>query len=128
MGCVSAVSHRKSSSLIYNRNITAVGRFLAKDIGRKTEKFEARNPKQIQNDKKQLQCSKREGSDSMFGFSKFEIYLAAFVSVRGAAFDIRISDFFRGVPSTWLRIISERDLTKLNHHRFFAFARLLGEK
>jgi len=44
-------------------------------------------------DTKQGQCSKQEGSDSVFGFSEFEIYLTTFVS----DFELRISDFVQCV-------------------------------
>ena len=60
-------------------------------------KFEARNPKlEIRNKSKMMKKSKFQTNSiriRCFGFSKFEIYLASFVSIRGAAFDIRISDF-----------------------------------
>jgi hypothetical protein len=82
---------------------------------RESTKFEARSSKQIQNDKKQNNYNAPNGTDRIhcFGFSDFEFILAAvcfefrysnfgftvvrFVSVRGASFDIRISDLFRGM-------------------------------
>ena len=76
---------------------------------------EARSSKQIQNNEKQNNYNAPNGTDRIhcFGFSDFEFILAsvcfgprgcfrasnfgfthvAFVSVRGAALDIRISDF-----------------------------------
>jgi hypothetical protein len=72
---------------------------------------EARSSKQIQNDEKQNNYNAPNGTDRIhcFGFSDFEFILASvcfgfrasdfgftlveFVSVRGAALEIRISDF-----------------------------------
>jgi len=63
------------------------------------QKFEARNPKFETNSKQEIQnkynVPNRRDRIRRFGFSEFEISLTAFVSVRGAAFDIRISDLFR---------------------------------
>jgi hypothetical protein len=74
-------------------------------------KSEARNPKQIQNDERQNTINVPNKIDRIprFGFFDFEISLASvcfgfgasdfgftiveFVSIRGAAFDIRISGF-----------------------------------
>jgi hypothetical protein len=80
---------------------------------RESTKFEARSSKQIQNDEKQNNYNAPNGTDRIhcFGFSDFEFILVpvcfgflgsdfgfthvGFVSVRGASFDIRISDLFR---------------------------------
>ena len=78
---------------------------------KESTKSEARNSKQIQNDERQNTVNVPNKIDRIprFGFSDFEISLAwvcfgfgasdlgfsilGFVSIRGASFDIRISDF-----------------------------------
>ncbi len=63
-------------------------------------KFEARNPKQIQNMKCKTTTMFQTGRTefSVLDFPSLRFNWLRFVSVRGAAFDIRISDFITAVP------------------------------
>jgi len=66
----------------------------------KTSKHEIRNPKQIQMIKIN-QIPNKLSSDSVFWiFPILYSSVSAFVSIRGAAFDIRISDLCRGHTGT----------------------------
>jgi hypothetical protein len=77
--------HKAASFLPYQPGIE----FAPKPIKITNSKHEIRNPKQIRNDEKQLQCSKQVGPNSAFWiFRILDLFDCKFVS----DFDIRISD------------------------------------
>ena len=69
----------------------------------KYTKFEARNPKQIQMIKMGKIQNKLPADSAFWIFFRFGIIWLRFVSVRGAAFVLRISDFLKGVSNAQYR-------------------------